>query len=155
MSVDIANDFFPVEFQQAQISVNGITDFGVSLKSFTNGFLLFWAPISYTDGTYNLSIQESTDGGATGSTIDDERIIVPQIAKDNGLNNDNLLEIASPGNVFLGTIFNVPRQVGVIDFATDAARIVINSSGVTVGADILVQIWAKSVRLAIRDNNLL
>lgn len=153
MSFDIVNDFFPVMSIRKSIVANGATDEGASLKEFVNGFLLFWMPLNYTDGTYILSIQESTDGGGTGNTIDTERLIIPQLAKDNGLNEDDLLQIVSPGNFFLGAGFNVPRQVGVLDFATDATRIVINASGVTVGSTILLQVWAKSPRLAVRETH--
>ncbi len=153
MSFDIANDFYPVITEELAITANGPFAQGITLREFGTGFLVLWTPLTYVDGSYTLDIQESTDGGSTGNTIDTERLIVPQIAKDNGLNEDDLTQILTPGDRFLGAGDNVPRQLGVKDFATDAVRLVINASGVTTGATILLQLWAKSPRLAVRESH--
>ena len=136
---DIVNDIYPIAQGEMPFVANGLDDTSVDLTEFSNGFFIWYIPINYTDGTYTLDIQESTDGGATGISVPSERLLFPEIVLEKGIDP---LVITSGGFVDQG----VARVISIKDVRTDALHINVVATGVTVGATILVATFAQSQR---------
>jgi hypothetical protein len=145
---DLVNDIYPVAPKALFIAVDTTTSVGFSLQNFRNGFFIFWGAGIYQDGTYDLEIQESSDGGATGITVPTERIYFPRLleqAQKTIVPTLNPLQIVAPGGM-TDPVSNTSRLIAVKDFATDAIKLNILSTGIGVGggADIVLMLWAST-----------
>jgi len=138
---DRVNGIYPIyQTQHIFVLPSQVVAEGFNIKSFRNGFFIFWGATDFTDGVYVLEIQESSDGGSSGTPVPSDRIYSPQVVEEGDFDP---LVIITPGGM-TQNLSGVARLIAIKDFKTESIRLQITASGITTGADILIQVFATS-----------
>jgi len=139
---DIVNDIYPVFQRVFNFTSNGSTAVGFPMTEFRNGFFIMWgAPdFNYADGDYTLTLEESDDGGTSGTPIPSDRIYFPRVIEQANMPNPLFIDTSTRGLFDLTT--GIARMAAVRDFKSDALRYVVTGANVTSGARIITQVFA-------------
>jgi len=139
---DRVNDIYPVFQQVFNFTTNASFSVGFPMTEFRNGFFIMWgAPnFFFTDGDYTLILQESDDGGSSGTPIPAERIYFPRVVEQANMPDPLFIDNSTRGLFDIST--GIARLAAVKDFKSDALRYTVNSANVTTGAKIVIQVFA-------------
>jgi len=136
---DRINNIYPIFQKVYPFTFNEGAADGIFIRGFRNGFFIFFGATKYTDGTYDLSIQESSSPTVTGTTVPLSRFYFPRPIGQTQ-SEDEVLTISGSGGLVNSA--GIARLIAIDAFATDAIRVNIEATNITVGAVVMVQIWA-------------
>lgn len=135
---DYVNGQFPIIMAPNVIVGNGVTPIPVNMREFQEGMVIYWGFFSYVDGNYKLTVEASSDGGSSGTPVDQSRhIIVSKFDIDIGNDPTEVLGTGAAAQIF---------SFGIKEWPSKDMRVVLTSTGVTSGAEIIVIVTGRGQR---------
>jgi hypothetical protein len=131
---DRVNDVYPNRQITFDVTNDGLNVTDMFTIEFGGGFFILYTSPDYTDGTHTLVVKNDF-----GQDIPAERINLPAIIQKASPSFDPLV-IATPGGL-VDSASGVARLFSVLDLETNNFLIELTSTGVTVGALIMIQIF--------------